>query len=192
MDGIRRCIRGWGCSVSTGYTDFKTPEGRIWRIGGGLVYGADAEVAAWVSDRLGGGPVKKLFVAIGALRPGTDPKDVTDETLPGLLVGGAYFFDEESGDGYSDIYWSVAVEDEFFQSAGLRDIVRRVLEFPFRMRDLRRISAYIDLANERAVRQAQKLGCVLEGRKRAMAPNGGDVGLFGLLRDECPFWKDTA
>lgn len=162
---------------------FKHPDGRTWVINGGLLYGADAEVATWVNQRLGGGAVTTLFVAIGGLRPGVTPDQVTAETLPQLLCAGAYFFNHHDGDSsdYSDLEWAVAIDD---QSVLSRDVVRKVLDFPFAQLKVRRLSAEIDLANAKAVDQAKSLGFRLEGRKRRKAPGGGDVGIFGLLPEE--------
>lgn len=165
--------------------EYRTPEGRTWIIQDGLVYGAEAEVAVWINARLGGGSVQQLFVAIGILKDGTPPESVTTETLPNLLAAGAYYFNHQSDDDVSDICVSVAADDA---ATGRPDVIRSILSYPFKQLGVRRISAEIDLSNDRAVRQAQKLGFKLEGRKRRMAAGGGDVGIFGLLPDECPLW----
>ena len=164
----------------------KSGDGRTWVVDGRLVYGADAEVATWVNMRLGGGAVQTLFIAIGVLKDGIAPRDVSAETLPDQLGAGAYFFNHQAEDDYSDLSVSVAADDI---TTATPDIFQQILNYPFGQLGCRRISAEIDLSNERAVRQAQKLGFKLEGRKRRMAPKGGDVGVFGLLHDECPFWR---
>lgn len=166
---------------------YRTKSGRLWVIEDQLIYGADSEVATWVEYKLGGDLVLSLFVAIGVLRDGVRPEGVTEETIRDCLVAGAYFTNEENEGGYSDISWTVYSDDV---TAGKASILKRVLEYPFKQRKLRRLSAEIDLSNDRAVRQAQRLGFKLEGRKRRKAPGGGDVGVFGLLPEDCPLFRE--
>lgn len=164
-------------------TEYRTPDGRLWVIEEGLIYGADAEVATWISNRLGGGSVQTLFVGIGALKEGTNPEDVTAENLPSVLVAGAYFFnhyDEE----LSDLSWVVAVDDF---TIARPNVLRQVMRYPFRQLKVRRLTSEILLINERAVSQAKLMGFKLEGRKRRMGPGGTDVGIFGLVPEDFPF-----
>ena len=59
----------------------------------------------------------------------------------------------------------------------------RCMAYPFVQLQLPRVSAEIELENERSIRLAEGLGFQLEGIKRGAGVNG-DVGVFGLLRDE--------
>ena len=167
---------------------YTTKDNRRWVIKDGLVYGADPEVALWTNDRLGGGIVQQVYIAIGVLEDGWQPDAVTEETLPQMLKAGAFFWGHQDDDGVSDIYVTVCADDI---STAKPHNFRAILDYPFGQLKCRRLSAEIDLANGRAVRQAQKLGFRLEGRKRRMSADGGDVGMFGLLPEECPFWEDT-
>lgn len=164
---------------------YTTPEGRIWVIDQGLIYGADAEVLTWINAGLGETTTAQLGVAIGVLQEGTAPASVDEMSLPHLLVAGVFFFNHQTGD-VSDICVTVAANDI---AAARPAVFRKVLDYPFRQLAVRRITAEIDLSNERSVRQAQKLGFRMEGRKRQMGAGGGDVGVFGLLPAECPFWQ---
>ena len=151
----------------------------------GVLYGADAMVAAWVTERLGVGLVEVPFVAFGIL-----PEAIADakvsESLPVALIGGAMFFNHSNVPGRRDIYCAVAVDDI---GAGRIPVVQRILQYPFGELNLPRVSAEISMANDRAVRQAKNLGFVLEGRKRHAADDGTDIGLFGLYRETSEFWK---
>jgi hypothetical protein len=164
----------------------KLADGREWHIIDGLVHGADPEVAAWVNMKLGEPVIDSLFVAFGLLRHGTDTSTIhTQEALFDALVAGLYFRDHVDAAGYSDITMTAAVDE---QASITPAVMQRVLNYPFRQLGCRRITAEIDLANKRAVSQAQKMGFRLEGKKRAKSPYG-DMGVFGLTPAECPMWK---
>lgn len=165
---------------------YNTRDGRKWVIKDGLIYGADPEVAQWTNDRQGGGLVEQIFLAIGLLEDGWMPQDINEDTLPQILKAGVFFWGHQSDDGVSDIYVTVSADDI---SVAKPATIRAVLNYPFGQLKVRRISAEVDLSNERAVRQVQKLGFKMEGRKRRMAAGGGDVGTFGLLPEECPIWN---
>lgn len=161
-------------------------DGREWVVWDRVVYGADPEVATWVQVRFGAEVVKIPAVALGVLAVGVDPATLNEATLPEALIAGAYFW----GVNGRDVWVTVTADDI---EAGNPEVVRRILHYPFGPigaggLDRTRISAEIALDNDRAVRQARKLGFRLEGTKRAAGPDGGDIGYFGLLRDECPFW----
>lgn len=161
-------------------------DGRDWVVWDRVLYGADAEVATWVQVRFGEEVVKVPAVALGILKAGFDPLALNADTLPTALICGTYWWGVKGGD-----IWVAVIADDI--EAGNPEIVRRILHYPFGALDagglgLTRISAEIALDNERAVRQARKLGFRLEGTKRQAAPNGADLGYFGLLKDECPFW----
>lgn len=158
-----------------------------WAVVDGVLYGADAEVCTWVNERMGGGLVPTMAVAFGVLDEGGE-EGLAPDNLPTRLIAGAYFFNHYDGD-VSDITVSVAVDD----IASARPAVfQRILAYPFGQLGVRRITAEIDQGNERAIRQAEMLGFKLEGLKRRMGKDGGDVGVFGLLPDEARFWKRPA
>lgn len=153
----------------------------------GVLYNMDAAVAAWTNEQLGGGIVPTLARAFGVLQEGISDIPTVAE-IPSKLIAGAYYFNhyDPADGGVSDITVAVAVNDI---AASRPEVFRAILMFPFGQLKCRRISAEIDLSNDRAVRQAQKLGFMLEGRKRKAGKLGGDVGMFGLLPEECQFWR---
>jgi hypothetical protein len=165
----------------------------------GVVYFADDIVALWTNKQLGQGVVPVGYVALGILHP-----TITDEfanrdaeelalNLPDWLAAGCFFWGERSNEtghkGQSDVSVSVSTSDGKMTSASAHPtVIKRILEWPFQVRNLRRISAEIDASNTRAIRNAQLLGFKEEGRKRQAGENGGDIVQLGLLRDECEIW----
>lgn len=154
----------------------------------GVLYGMDAEVAAWVRMRFGSGPLPGLFTAFGVLRP-NDSAAPDVNSLPNRLIAGVIYRDRY-GDGSneqpSDIMATVWVDDII---AAHPAVIRRLLDYPFGQLRIRRISARIEDSNTRAVNQAIELGFVEEGKHPFMGANGGMVRSYGLYRDNCRFWS---
>ena len=175
----------------------------LWVIDDGLIYGANAEVTAWVNMKIGDdSAVPQLVVAIGVLASGFDPKkeilldddglEVIDpdippfsERLPEYLRVGVYFFNN-----YAPLWPDMAVAvagDEAYQAAR-PEVMRRVLEYPFDQVGVRHLRAEISSGNSQAIAQARRLGFVERGR----LPGAGDCGredliIFGMTREECRF-----
>lgn len=154
----------------------------------GVLFGEDAACANWVHQVLGGGIVEVGYVGFGIVPEGT-PEGREAKTVD--LVGGCYFWGFEN-DAQQDIIASVAVADRLLNDmSAFRPAIRQILDYPFGILKLPRISAEISMSNEKAILAAQRLGFVLEGRKRYKMRNGGDVGMFGLYRDNAlkqGFW----
>jgi hypothetical protein len=152
----------------------------------GVVYFADDIVARWVQERLGGNAVLVPYVAIGIVHPDIKDEQVDDVNLPNMLTAGAFFWNHQPG---NDIVVSVA-SDTFL--SGRPQPIQDVLDYPFGVLDLKRLSAEIEETNTISIRNAEKLGFVLEGVKKFAGSGGCDVMLFGLYRDGCKFWKRAA
>lgn len=146
----------------------------------GVLYGEDAQVANWVHQVLGGGIVEVGFVGMGIVPEGTpNGRDIASVDL----VGGVYFWGFEDG-AQRDIIASVAVADRLLNDmSAFRPAIRQILDYPFGVLKLPRISAEMAMSNEIGILAAQKLGFTLEGRKRKKMRDGGDVGMFGLYAD---------
>jgi len=132
----------------------------------GVLFGADALVAEWVSRRLGGGKTDAPCVALGVMNDDGD-----------RLLGGCIFFNQEA----RDIQFAVAMEP------GCARKVRALAlcyAYVFNQLGLERITAMIEIKNKRSVKLAEGFGFVREGVKRRSAPDGGHVGVFGLLRKD--------
>lgn len=171
----------------------QTPENML-QCSDGVVTGADDIVSLWTQKKLGGGPILTGAVAIGVVRNGIADHQVDRLNLPQMLSVGVVFWNWQrgqgvTGDDVSDIMVSVATEG--FDPRNFA-AVEKVLRYPFEFWGLRRISAEIEAGNDLAVRQAQNMGFVREGVKRRAGPGGRDVLMFGLLPEECPFWKRRA
>lgn len=154
----------------------------------GVLYGMDAEIAVWVNERMGGGIVPTLFVGFGILKEQA-PENFRKQDGQLDILAGCYFYNWQKENDVSDIHVCVAVDNI---ASAHPTTLRKVLDYPFGQLKVRRITAEIEMSNERSVRSAQKLGFQLEGRKRFMAAGGGDVGVFGLYPETCPLWKQEA
>lgn len=172
----------------------------------GVVYFADDAVAMWTNQRVGGGSlVPVLYCALGVLHP-----EITDEyamaegpenlllNLPNWLAAGCFFHNvhrDESPDDASDVCITVASHDPNMPLVAHPTVIKRCLEWPFQVQNLRRITAEIDEGGPfaaRAVRNAELLGFKLEGRKRQGGSKGKDILMYGLLRSECRIWNERA
>jgi len=97
--------------------------------------------------------------------------------------------------GLYDIDWTsrraelgIAIGDKDYWGRGYgRDAVRTILDYAFRLRNLRRVWLEVHAANERAIRAYRACGFVEEGRQREHVWLDGryvDNVLMGVLREE--------
>lgn len=84
------------------------------------------------------------------------------------------------GSGNAEVGWA---GDRGWLSRGF---LRLVFAYLWQQLGCRRITGRIHEDNEAALAASQRLGFVLEGRMRKAAPDGRDVLVYGLLREECP------
>ena len=61
--------------------------------------------------------------------------------------------------------------------------------YPFEQLGCRRITGLVPARNEAAQAFDEHLGFRLEGRVRQILPNGEDLIIYGMLREECRFLK---
>jgi RimJ/RimL family protein N-acetyltransferase len=77
-----------------------------------------------------------------------------------------------------------------------KDFMRAVFRYPFEQLKCKRVNAFPDAANTKAVEFDKHMGFVQEGVMRCAARDGGDVLVMGMLREECRFldpeWKKCA
>jgi hypothetical protein len=92
------------------------------------------------------------------------------------------------------VYDRWAVSDCFAHIAGdglpgwlSRRFLAAAFHYPFVQGGLRRITAPVSTDNERAIRLNQHFGFTIEGRLRHAGADGGDIFVFGMLREECRF-----
>ena len=66
-----------------------------------------------------------------------------------------------------------------------RDFLRVAFRYPFWQLGCRRVTGYVPASNADALRFDLHLGFVQEGRMREALPDGEDVIVLGMLRNEC-------
>jgi len=131
-----------------------------------VLYGADEVVAEWMALRFGNGKAQAPYVALG----------IVDESGTKLL-GGCLFFHAEK----NDIQFSVVMEPG---CAWKVRAVARIYAYVFNQLGIERITAMIEIKNKASIRLAEGVGFVREGVKRRAAPDGGHVGVYGLLKKD--------
>jgi RimJ/RimL family protein N-acetyltransferase len=109
------------------------------------------------------------------------------ETLAeGILIGGVGL--EQSSPENRSAVLGIAIGDKAFWGGGYgTDTMRTVCRFGFEMMNLHRIELEVYAANVRAQHVYEKVGFVVEGRRRAASFKFGtyrDVILMGLLEGE--------
>ncbi len=67
----------------------------------------------------------------------------------------------------------------------VRDYLRACFAYPFLVCGVERISGYVNESNTRARRFNEHLGLREEARLRGAAPDGGDVIIFAMWRQDC-------
>lgn len=72
----------------------------------------------------------------------------------------------------------------------VRDYLRACFAYPFLVCGVDRVSGYVNASNAEARRFDEHLGFQEEARLRGAAPDGGDVILYVMWRNECRFLKD--
>lgn len=174
-------------------SDFPYPSGPF--VMNNILFNHDALVGAWVNFRLRSGEITVPFRAIGILRE--DDEAANDQPFEDRLVAGVYFFNHHPAlrgvDNitnepftWSKIMCAVAVDDP---KAITEKSLRAILAYPFVDLKVDLITAEISLSNNNAIEQAKRLGF----RQLGVLPSiraGGEVGLFGMRRDWCPYWTE--
>jgi hypothetical protein len=59
--------------------------------------------------------------------------------------------------------------------------------YPFEQLGCKRVTGLVPARNEVAARFDEHLGFIYEGRIRQVLPNGDDLLVYGMLREECRF-----
>lgn len=104
----------------------------------------------------------------------------------GEYIGHALLYDINEADG---VCWlSIGIGDPNYQSKGYgREALALLLDYAYRIRNLRRVCLHVAGSNERAIRAYRALGFVEEGRLRQHTWTGDrydDLLCMGLMRDE--------
>lgn len=70
-----------------------------------------------------------------------------------------------------------------------RDYLHAVFAYPFLVCGVDRVSGYVNESNTQAKRFDEHLGFEQEARLRGAAPDGGDVIVYTMWRDQCRFLR---
>ncbi len=102
----------------------------------------------------------------------------------GKLVAGVVY------DGFNgqNVWMHVAAEPGAHWMT--RDYLRYCFHYPFNEMGVKRVSAYANASNEKANRLDEHIGFKPEARLRGAAPDGGDVILYVMRREDCRFLGD--
>lgn len=142
-----------------------------------LLYGADEDVANWVSKELFGVSGQfKLSKAIGILRNNQ------------IIAGVVYNNHHEKPNGFPlSIEMSIASIDKRWCN---RHNLKALFDYPFTQLCLRRVQTQCSSTNEGVIMFNQRLGFKTEGYHPEAWPLGGDTISFGMLRHQCKWLED--
>lgn len=65
--------------------------------------------------------------------------------------------------------------------------LKTIFAYPFEQLKVRRINVCVAESNRPSAKLVQHMGFKFEGRVRQGAPDGGDLIIYGMLREECRF-----
>lgn len=138
---------------------------------GSVLYGADEQVIDFVCKRIPGMEPPEKAVGLGVLQDGK-------------LVGGCVF---SNFHGHS-IEVSTATDSSTYLTRGMLD---QMFGYPFRQLGCVRVTAITREDNVRTQKLLRGLGFTQEGRARKAWDGKHDAIIFGILKEECRFLKDT-
>lgn len=136
-----------------------------------LIFGADKDVAEWVSDKLFGNPNEfgDKFTSIGIVNNGK------------LIAGIVY-----NNHRCNSIEMSIATLDPRWAT---RHNLGALFRYPFTQLNLGRVEAHCSTSNKGAIVFLEKLGFVREGEHRGASYDGTNAYSYSLLKSECRWIK---
>lgn len=139
-----------------------------------FIHNQDKRIADWVSDKIENGQgFFKDYAAIG----------FENEHDNELVVGVVY----TNYHPKISIEMSVAAVNKKIWAK--RENLAIFFKYPFIHLGVRRVSALISARNEKTTKLVRNLGFHLEGIIRNGCADGGDLLLFGMLKEECRYIK---
>lgn len=143
-----------------------------------LVFGRDAEVIDWVAQRVSYFSKEALgpCVAIGLERDG--------KLAAGIICSSMTL---DPAGKPNDMEFTIAHD----MGGGLvgPGVLRALFGYVFGQAGCRRITTYIAGDNERSRSTVERMGFKQEGRLRDGIGPGLDLFIYGLMRDECRYWR---
>jgi hypothetical protein len=103
-------------------------------------------------------------------------------TRHGILIAGIVWHSYDAR--AKNIEGAIASSSPYWAS---RRVLRFAFEIPFKALGCRRVTARCNASNTKSRRLLERLGFQLEGLLRQAAHDGGDVLIYGLLKEECRF-----
>lgn len=145
-----------------------------------LIFGEDQRVLDWVAERI-------RYYTKG---PADQCATIGFED-DGRLVAGVVFsrltYDRDGVPNDMDFAIAVDAGAQRFS----RRIVKTIFRYAFGQSKCRRVTTYIASDNERSWRGVEGLGFKREGCLREAIQPGVDLFIYGLLRNECRFWREA-
>lgn len=102
----------------------------------------------------------------------------------GEMVAGVLY---EGFNGHNVWMHVAAVPDKRWMS---KDYLWYCFHYPFNEMKVSRISGYVNASNEQARKFDEHLGFKAEATLSGAAPDGGDVLIYVMRRDDCRFLRD--
>lgn len=133
-----------------------------------VVYEPQAEMIAWAEERITDNQFRPDARAIGVERDGT---------LCGVVVF----------DNFSVGQCCLSVASDGSRRWITREFLIRVFAYPFIQLNYWRLTCLVAETNTDSLRLCRSFGWVEEGRIRRGSPNGDDMIVLGMLREECRF-----
>ena len=128
--------------------------------------------------------VDAVFPFVKGMLPGLERNDgmrAIGLRKDGDLVAGAVY---EGFNGHNIWVHLAAVPGARWMT---REYLRKCFAYPFELCGVDRLSGYVDASNHAARRLNEHFGYKEEARLRGAAPDGGDVIIYVMWRDQCRF-----
>ena len=137
---------------------------------GNVVFGKDAEVSAWVQDRIEGYVVSGGYRAVGVVNRGN-------------LVAGVVF------ENWNGIHIEAAIAAASGAGWASRKTLRTLFAYPFNYLNCKAISVSVASTNILSLNLAAKLGFEPEAIIRFAAHDGSSLVVLKMLKEKCQWIK---
>jgi RimJ/RimL family protein N-acetyltransferase len=131
-----------------------------------VIYGQNERVIQWVTDRIAHTDAVLGNVGIGLEEDG--------ELIAGMVYG-----------NYTPVSICMHVAAAPGKRWANREFLYRMFAYPFLQLGVQRITGIIREDNDDSLRFAEQIGCTQEGVMRKACPDGTNLVIYGMLKDEC-------
>lgn len=133
----------------------------------------EPQLVTWADHVIEGGNFRDDAVAIGL---------VDGEEVKGVIVY----------EGFTASNCNMHVASDLSGHWITRELLFTAFAYPFIQCGLRRVTGLVPSKNTRALDFDLKLGFTPEGKMRHFLPDGDDMIILGMLREDCPFISKEA